>query len=211
MKFKEFDLEPADECGGIRAYAATFDRERDCYGDVIKAGAFAKTLEEWEASGMPIPLLFGHNMNDPEYNIGTVTSAVEDEKGLLIEATFDEENPKAQYVRKLVNEHRVSKMSFAFDILEEGKVTLEDGQKANELRELRIYECSIVTVPANGHAVILESKSVNAGEDEPVDIEPEEPATEEEEGKANTEPVEEPAEPDPKVTALLDAIENLYR
>lgn len=161
MLVKEFNLQvkSTGEGGYIEAYAATFDREPDSYGDVIAKGAFTNTLKKWEESGKPIPLLFGHNMSDPEYNIGTVVSAVEDEKGLLIRAEYDMDNPKAQYVRKLVNEGRVWKMSFAYDVLDYGEVELENGFKACELRELDIYECSIVTVPANNNAVILDSKS----------------------------------------------------
>lgn len=52
--------------GGIVAYASIFDREPDSYGDVVARGAFADTLEVWWESGRPIPLLFGHNMDDPD-------------------------------------------------------------------------------------------------------------------------------------------------
>lgn len=161
MKFKDFEVQVKAEgdAGYIEAYAATFDRTPDSYGDIIAKGAFLNSLAKWEQSGKPIPLLFGHNMSDPEYNIGTVISAVEDEKGLLIRAEYDMDNPKAQYVRKLVNEGRVWKMSFAYDVLDYSWVKLDGGVEACELRELDIFECSIVTVPANQNAVILDSKS----------------------------------------------------
>ena len=36
------------ESGGyVTGYASTFDREPDCYGDVVAPGAFADTLERW--------------------------------------------------------------------------------------------------------------------------------------------------------------------
>ena len=45
-------------------------------------------------SGRPIPLLFGHNTDDPDYRTGDVTSAEEDERGLCAEAAFDPDSPR---------------------------------------------------------------------------------------------------------------------
>lgn len=159
MRFKDFAIKEAreDGDGGFTGYAATFDREPDCYGDVIAKGAFADTLEAWAESGRPVPLLYGHNMDDPDYNIGYAELS-EDDTGLLAVAHFDG-SPKAQRVRELVREGRLCKMSFAFDVLDEQTVELDGGQKANELRRLDLYEVSVVLVPANQHAEILDAKS----------------------------------------------------
>lgn len=159
MRFKETPIEETTEegGGGFTGYAATFDREPDSYGDIIAKGAFADTLKRWEESGRPVPLLYGHNMEDPDYNIGTATLS-EDDKGLLAVASFDD-TPKAQRVRELVKSGRLAKMSFAFDVVDEGAVELEGGIKANELRKLDLYEVSVVLVPANQHAEIVEAKA----------------------------------------------------
>lgn len=160
MLFKDFDptLETADG-GSIVAYASTFDREPDSYGDVVAKGAFLDSIAEWEASGKPIPLLFGHRTDDPEMNIGAVTHAEEDEKGLRIEATFDPDSEKAQYCRKLVKEGRLFKLSFAYNVKDSAIVELEDGTQVNELRKLDIFEVSLVPIPANQHAQVVEVKS----------------------------------------------------
>ena len=155
------------EDGGIvKGYASTFDRDPDAYGDVVKRGAFAKSLERWKAlnaEGKFIPLLWGHDTEDPKSNIGRVVDAVEDERGLLITAEFDADNEKAQYVRKLVQEGRVYQFSFAFEIREQGTIELDDGRKANELRDLELFEVSLVQIPANQHATVEEVKSLDAG------------------------------------------------
>lgn len=153
-----------DDGGHIVAYAATFDREPDSYGDVIAPGAFKNTLEEWKASGNVIPLLFGHRTDDPAMNIGGVDSIEEDERGLRIEATFDKDSETAQYVRRLVLEKRLSKLSFAYDVLDEGTITLDDGRKANELREIKLFEVSLVPIPANGHAEVVEAKAADTSD-----------------------------------------------
>ena len=151
------------EDGGIvKGYASTFDREPDSYGDVIASGAFASSLERWRKlneEGRFIPLLWGHDTDDPMSNIGKVTEAFEDERGLFIEAEFDKDNERAQYVRKLVQEGRVYQFSFAFEVKDQAPVTLEDGTKANELRELELFEVSLVQIPANQHATVEEIKS----------------------------------------------------
>ena len=153
--------EKADDDGGtLVAYAATFDRDPDSYGDVIARGAFKDTLEKWAASDACIPLLFGHRTDDPEMNLGAVIKAEEDERGLRIEAEFDPDNAKAQYARKLVREGRLSKMSFAFDVIEQGTITLEDGREANELRKVDLFEVSLVPIPANQHADVIDVKAL---------------------------------------------------
>lgn len=151
-----------EDGGTVKGYASTFDREPDAYGDVVAAGAFAKSLERWKAlnaEGKYIPLLWGHDTNDPQSNIGRVVDAYEDERGLFVEAEFDAENEKAQYVRHLVQEGRVYQFSFAFEIRDQAPIELESGVKANELRDMELFEVSLVQIPANQHATVEEIKS----------------------------------------------------
>ena len=148
--------------GTVEGYAATFDRIPDAYGDVIKAGAFADSLKAWEQNGKPIPLLYGHSTDDPAYNIGKVVKAHEDGKGLYVVAQFDEENEKAQYVRKLVKEGRLWQFSFAYEVLDGGSVELEDGTEAYELRKMNLFEVSLVQIPANQRAVVTGVKEAPA-------------------------------------------------
>ena len=148
---------PAD--GIVEGYASTFDREPDSYGDVVAKGAFEESLARWRESGKPIPLLYGHSTDDPEYNIGKVIDAYEDERGLFVRAEFDADNPKAQYVRKLVQQGRLYQFSFAYQVLDAGTVELDSGLEAYELRKLDIFEVSLVQIPANQHAEVVEVKA----------------------------------------------------
>lgn len=159
LKYKEF--EATEDGGHIKAYAATFDREPDCYGDVIAKGAFDRTIKAWRESGKPIPLLFGHNADDPFYNIGSCREFGVDERGFYIEGDIDPDNETAQYVRKLCKEGRVCKMSFAYAVRDWAEIKLEDGTRANELRDLDVFEVSVVTIPANSHADIVEVKDTD--------------------------------------------------
>lgn len=160
--------------GIVKGYASTFDREPDSYGDVIAEGAFASSLDRWRKlndEGRFIPLLWGHDTADPVSNIGRVIEAHEDERGLFIEAEFDKDNERAQYVRKLVQEGRVYQFSFAYEVKDAATVTLADGTKANELRELELFEVSLVQIPANQHATVEEVKADTVDDKVPEEVE----------------------------------------
>lgn len=158
MIIKSFDVQYKDSgTGQIEGYASTWIRTPDSYGDVVKRGAFAKTLKERWNGGKGIPFLWAHKMDDISAFIGTAV-AEEDDTGLHFVATFDD-TEEAQRVRALYKDGRLSKFSFAFDVIDAGTVTLEDGVKANELRELELYEISAVTVPANDDASVVDVKA----------------------------------------------------
>jgi uncharacterized protein len=149
---------PADglEEGQFTAYASVFGN-KDSYGDVVMPGAFKGTLERWAAKDAVIPLLFGHRMDDPDFNLGHV-DAVEDDHGLLVTGTFDMESPKAPSTYRALKGGRLSQMSFAYDVIEGSWVT-RDGDEFFELRELELFEVSIVTVGANQETEVLAVKS----------------------------------------------------
>ena len=158
MKIKEMQVKYRDDGNGqIEGYASTFIRQPDSYGDVVKQGAFTKTLAERWNGGKGIPFLWAHKMDDLKAFIGTA-EAEEDEKGLHFVATFDD-TEEAQKVRQLYKDGRLRKFSFAYEVKDEGTVVLEDGTKANELRELELFEISAVTVPANEDAGVVDVKS----------------------------------------------------
>ena len=144
--------------GQFQAYASVFGN-KDSYGDVVVKGAFADSLKEWEASGSPIPLLFGHNMSDPDYNIGHVVKAAEDDHGLLVTAQLDLENPKAVQTYRLLKGRRINQMSFAYDVIEGGPAKSADLGDYYELRKLKTYEVSVVPIGANQETEVLAVKA----------------------------------------------------
>lgn len=153
-------VDHVEDAGQFEAYAAVFDNV-DSDGDVIRKGAFSDTLREWEASGRPIPVLWGHNMADPEYNIGKVIEATEDPRGLRIRAVLDLDTPKGAAAHRLLKEGRVANMSFAFDVRASRPVTV-DGVRATELQDLLLHEVSVVPIGANRATEILGVKHAGA-------------------------------------------------
>lgn len=147
------------ENGMIVGYASTWTREPDSYGDIVAKGAFAEHIAQIKEEGRVLPFLFNHGSDNLQNYIGTVTNLEEDDHGLKFDAIFDD-TPEAQKARKLSMDGRLAKFSFAYDVLDAGEITLEDGRKANELRKLNIHEVSLVLYPANPDTSVI---SVKAG------------------------------------------------
>lgn len=145
------------EDGQFEAYASIFGNI-DSYGDVVQPGAFEGTLKEWAESGNFLPVLFGHNMMDPDYNIGHVLEATEDERGLRVLAQLDLESPKGAQVHRMLKGKRISQMSFAYDVIK-GTWGQLDGVDVYELHEVKIYEVSLVTIGANQETEVLAVKT----------------------------------------------------
>ena len=154
----------AGEDDGLKAgefivYPSTFTREPDSYGDVVAKGAFEKSLEKWRQSGFQMPGLFGHRMDDPDYFVAWGKEYGEDDHGWWVKGEFDFDIAKAPSTYKLVKGKRINEMSFAYDVIAEGKVELDDGRKANELRELDVFEFSFVPKGANPDTSVVAVKA----------------------------------------------------
>lgn len=157
-KTKHVDVKAnVDEKGYITGYASTFTREPDWAGDVVAKGAFADWLNHVHEDGVTVPMLYNHDQSLDSF-IGKVTDIREDDHGLLFTAEFDA-TEKAQRARELAMDGRLAKFSFAYMILDQGPVTLEDGRKANELRKLDVDEVSLVLSPCNPDTSVVDVKS----------------------------------------------------
>src|SRR4051812_38886641 len=62
--------------GVFEAIVSVFNN-KDLGGDIVRPGAFVKSLEYWNASGDPIPIYWSHRMDDPTYNVGEILDAKE--------------------------------------------------------------------------------------------------------------------------------------
>lgn len=165
MKIKSvpvsFKAGPADglQEGEFLVYPSTFTREPDSWGDVVAKGAFARGITERLEKGINLPGLFGHRMDDPDFYVATAIEEGEDDHGWWVKGAFDLESPKGPQVYRLVKSGRLRELSFAYDTLDEGQVELDGGQKANELRDLDVFEFSFVPIGANRDTSVVAVKS----------------------------------------------------
>jgi len=154
---RDFNLKLNDvrSDGLIEGYASVFDVV-DSYKDVIAPGAFKRTLAAWKSSGRKLPVLWQHDAYNP---IGVTLDAVEDETGLAIKAQLITEVQQARDATALAKAGALGGMSIGFSIpnkaADGNPATVWDEERQVQIiREVRLWEYSLVTFPANEAATI---------------------------------------------------------
>ena len=140
------ELIDADEKAGIIKGYGSYFGNKDSDNDVIVKGAYKKTIAE---NGERVKYLYQHDMNKP---IGKMTELYEDDKGLV----FVAEIAKTQLGKDVVELMKTG-------VITENSVGIMPIQKENkddyrEIKEVKLYEISAVTLAANDQAKILDVK-----------------------------------------------------
>jgi len=156
----EFDVKAINDEGMIEGYASVFNVV-DAEGDVIAPGAFARTIRNWRAKGKAVPVLWQHDASMP---IGVTKSMTEDQNGLRVQAQLAMGVQKAKEAYDLAKMGALGGMSIGFTVprmAEDGQAAaMYDEEKgARVFREVRLWEYSMVTFPANEAAVITAVKA----------------------------------------------------
>lgn len=134
----------------------------DAVGDQIFEGAFEKSLAKWKESGDPIPVIWSHDHGNPDAHIGVVLDSKEiPGTGLWVKGQVDMDEPYAKQVYKLMKSRRVTKFSFAYDM-----INPEENDKGGfDLKELDLWEVGPTLIPANDQTSLLTIKNLMANED----------------------------------------------
>lgn len=159
IKYKTFSFdfkEVSDDgsTGIVEGYASTFGNV-DLGGDKVVFGAFKKTINE----NMKWPILADHNPYTP---IGLNVEAYEDSKGLFVrgELELGVRLAKERYLlAKQASRHGGrSGLSIGYQIVKAEPD--KENPRVLELKEIKMYEYSLVTFPMNTEALITEAKSL---------------------------------------------------
>lgn len=151
----KFDVKSIDEQGIFEGYAAVFNNV-DLGGDVIEPGAFKKTLQE----NPRMPILWQH---DPREPIGVTLEAYEDGKGLRVKGQLNLETTRGREAYALLKQGALKGLSIGYDAVKE----VWEGTK-RILKEIRLWEWSLVTFPMNPLAQVAEVKAVVPFQDLPL-------------------------------------------
>ena len=161
-KTKQFDIKSVSDTGKLTGYFSTYQPVADSYGDCVAPGCFSETIKAWAEKGKHIPLVWNHNMDDPELIIGQVDKIEDDEYGPLMTAHFYD-TPKAQAARNLMKEGSVYQFSYAYAIDSARKP--DESEKAADpnikqvLEAVSLMEITITPTPAQPLAQVTEIKS----------------------------------------------------
>lgn len=150
----QIKLAPQDvERGVIEGYGATFDETPDRHGDVIRPGAFAKSL----ARDLPA-MVWSHDLSRP---IGRWTDAFEDAKGLRLRGQLNLNTEAGKQAHQHVVAGDVTGLSIGY-MVAEGGAQLDRKTGIRILSALDLYEVSPVAVPAMPGARITSAKSLQS-------------------------------------------------
>jgi len=150
-----FEVKAIGEDGLVEGYASVFSVV-DYDNDVIEPGAFTKTLQERKS----IPVLWQHNPQEP---IGVTVQAREDARGLHVVGQLNLETQRGREAFSLLKQGALQGLSIGFDVVKqiwEGSV--------RRIKEVRLWEWSLVTFPANPLATVTAVKGVVPYQDLPL-------------------------------------------
>lgn len=148
---KAADDEVASEGAGIlEGYMSTFNNN-DATGDIIRKGAFTKSLKE----RMP-RVLWQHDAHEP---IGVFKEIYEDSKGLFARIELNLNVQRGREAYELFKQGAMDSFSIGA-LLEKYEIVenAQTGRAALDVKELRLYEVSVVTFPANEKATVTAIK-----------------------------------------------------
>jgi HK97 family phage prohead protease len=155
-------VEQEGEFSALVAAFGNVDRGKDR----ILPGAFARSLDDWRASGKRIPIIWHHLATDPSMIIGSADPAKSHEtpEGLVLVGQLNiDRSAAAAQIRDLLKNGDVSGWSFGYAIKRQraaaGGVT--------ELLELDILEAGPTPMPMNTAARTISVKGEEVPEPEP--------------------------------------------
>jgi HK97 family phage prohead protease len=121
--------------GGLRfaGYASVF-HHKDRGGDIVRPGAFRRTLER----GQRVPLLWQHQSGR---TVGVIEHLAEDERGLRVIGRLGDD-PFGRLLARELTEGRLSGLSFGYRVR-----STEQGTDTREINDLELLEVSLVRRP----------------------------------------------------------------
>jgi len=140
----------------IEGYASVFGNV-DLGGDIVHPGAFRKTLAE---RGNKVRFFWQHDRNEP---LGKPIELREDARGLFIKAIVSD-TARGRDALALLKDGAISGLSIGYDAIPGGTdiSKTSDGSTVRNLREVRLWEFSLVSMPMNEAAEVLALKAAPA-------------------------------------------------
>ena len=123
----------------IAGYASLFGLT-DQGGDVVQAGAYAKSLEDLSSANRSVKMLWQH---DPAQPIGVWDEVREDDKGLYVKGRILADVEKGREAVALLEAGAIDGLSIGYRTVRAQK----DGKGQRLLSELELWEVSLVTFP----------------------------------------------------------------
>lgn len=134
----------------FEGHGSIFGNE-DLGGDIVLPGAFTKTLSQYKEKG-DLPQMFW--MHDPSRVAGKWTEMREDDAGLRVKGILAD-TPLGNEIRTLLKMDAVKGLSIGYRTIKDS--FNKAGQRL--LKELELWEVSVVSLPMNPLAQVAHAKS----------------------------------------------------
>lgn len=143
IAYTNIELRKTARSNTIYGYAAVFDSPSEPmpWVEYVRRGAFTKTLKD----GADVRLLIDHAGVPLARSRSGTLRLEEDARGLYMESELDPRNPDAARLISAMDRGDMSQMSFAFRSI---KDNWNEDRSVRELREVQLYDVSVVTFPA---------------------------------------------------------------
>jgi len=138
------ELKMLAEDGRFSGYASVFG-VTDSQRDMVMRGAFLGTIAGRIAE---IKLLWQHQLAEP---IGYFTTMFEDSRGLYVEGQLMMDVARAREAYALLKQGVVRGLSIGYSPI---RYTRDPDTGVRHLREVALFEISLVTLPANEHSQV---------------------------------------------------------
>ncbi|EJW11714.1 phage prohead protease, HK97 family [Rhodovulum sp. PH10] len=144
----KFEVKALGDTGEVEGYASTYDLDEG--GDQVVRGAFAKSLAT-KADG--VPMLWSHDQDAP---IGRWDALTENGRGLYVKGRLLLGLAKAKETYELLRERVATGLSIGYKTVRSDR---DNKTGTRLLREVDLYEISVVTFPMNTGARVIAVKS----------------------------------------------------
>lgn len=142
--------EVSENSGAFSGYGSIFGNE-DQGGDIVEKGAFKNRMSS------VIPVLWQHN---PDEVIGKYKTVIEDDRGLYVEGELALKTQKGAEAYELLKMKAVSGLSIGYHV---DNYEIDKKRNVRVLKEVTLWEVSIVTFPMNTKAKITNVKDLFSG------------------------------------------------
>lgn len=151
-----FKIKSLSEAGEFEGYGSVFG-VKDHGSDIVMPGAFTKSLAGWQAKGKLPPVLWQHDTHEP---IGPHTDMQEDETGLFVKGKLlIDDDPVARRAYAHMKAGSVNGLSIGYTLKD---WEWDSAKGAYLLKEIELWEVSVVTFAMNEQAYVTDVKSMLA-------------------------------------------------
>jgi HK97 family phage prohead protease len=147
-------IKQVSEEGAFEGYASQMTRDRG--GDIVDMGAFDRSIAKHKANNTMPKMLWQH---DPSKVVGVWDEMRQDENGLYVKGRCVRSTSLGKDCHELLRAGAIDSMSIGYVTLDS---EYEDGGDTRRLKEVDLWEISLVTFPMNEDARVTAVKRIES-------------------------------------------------